>query len=341
MRGLGVILWLLAGGIGAGAAAAGSMDGIRAMLPHSVDSRLILQRIERYVPDLPVSENAVWDLSGHSPIGDEVEADTHWTTDTTLSVTVPHIRRDYLLRGDTLRLITRETAFVRLADSVGSPELFLPLVRGASISEASVVKGRAYQSDPIGFPVSTAIECLGKGTLVLPDRRAYPDVSLMRLTRISPSDTLTAYSWVSPLCRYPLARTSDSSAASAAVTWICDPTKQAPSAIVETSFNIQDSFDGTAPHSESNGFHNPPFEVSVTEGLVSVSFRDTARQDAAHDGERFTLILSDSQGRAFTSASGVFAGGYATLSLAGVPRGEYILYINATGITATEKIITR
>lgn len=336
MKGLVVFLNLLIC-----AAVAQSKNDIRSMLPPVGDSQLILQRIDQYFPDESASGNAIWDLSDHSLIGDEIEIATRWSSDSTLSVTLPHIRYDFRLSLDTLCLVTRETAFVRLTDSIGSPELTLPLTPGRALSTATNISGRAYQSTPICYENTSTLECLGRGTLVLPNRRAYPDITLIRLTRISPSDTLTAYSWVSPLCGYPLARTTKSSAASAAVTWICDPTKQTPSAITETSFNIQDSIDDSTSHSESGDPGSSPFIVSVTDGQVSVSFRDAANLATTHDGERFTLILSDSQGRAFTSAAGVFSGGYATLSLSGVPRGEYLLYINASGITSIEKIITR
>ena len=112
-------------------------------LPHDGECA-VLQRI---AVDKVSTDGRLWDLSQAEFTGVETEVRFTRSCDSCLSATLPGIRYDFGVCGDTVYRIATETHFIRLTDTI--PMLFAAPSSGNIHRRAYASRGRAYHSEYI------------------------------------------------------------------------------------------------------------------------------------------------------------------------------------------------
>ncbi len=314
----------------------------RSVLPADGDYAR-LQPIEGFVPQ---DGAMVWDFSSANNIRDAFDIRFSRASDSCLSVTMPGIRYDFAIAGDTVFRTATETHFIRVSDTV--PLLYdMPLTAGDYYG-CFASRGRAYHSEYIDATGVVSLSVIGRGTLILPLGDTVRNVLLTRLQtrqlissamhRPSPvrdcdaatllRRTTTVLTWKTgdycvPLAQYTVMADSIGSVRcgeNAVSAWICPPLFQ-PTQITDA----QPSDRRSIPRNTDlplGGTHLSDLSVTLSGNGISVC--GTSPGDC-----RISMILSDALGRVFSSmpATNYTRGAIVEWSCDGLPPGNYILYI--------------
>lgn len=329
----------------------------RSILPADGDYAR-LQSVEGFTPQ---GGATVWDFSTADNVRDAFDIRFSRAADSCLSVTMPGIRYDFAIAGDTVFRTAAETHFMRVSDTV--PLLYdLPLTAGA-FSGSFASRGRAYHSEYIDATGTVSLSAISRGTLILPHGDTVRNVILTRLqTRQLISSTMhrptpvrdcdpaallrrntTTLTWRSgdycvPLAQYTETTDSIGSARCGEGTvsaWICPPLNQPArepavrSAVKRYSPKGADEPQGIAHLSD----------LSVTMSGNGVTVSGTSPADC-----RISMILSDALGRVFSSMppTAYSRGAIVEWSCDGLPAGEYLLLIESgDSPSLTHKIVIR
>ena len=143
-------------------------------LPHDGECA-VLQRI--VADNIPI-DGKLWDLSQAEFTGVETEVRFTRGCDSCLSATLPGIRYDFGVCGDTVYRIATETHFIRLTDTI--PMLFAAPSSGNIHRRAYASRGRAYHSEYIDAVGDVTLSETGRGTVILPSADTIDDVTLTR-----------------------------------------------------------------------------------------------------------------------------------------------------------------
>ena len=143
-------------------------------LPHDGECA-VLQRI---AVDKVSTDGRLWDLSQAEFTGVETEVRFTRSCDSCLSATLPGIRYDFGVCGDTVYRIATETHFIRLTDTI--PMLFAAPSSGNIHRRAYASRGRAYHSEYIDAVGDVTLSETGRGTVILPSADTIGDVTLTR-----------------------------------------------------------------------------------------------------------------------------------------------------------------
>lgn len=320
-------------------AAAGA--SARSILPADGD----YARLQPVAGFIPQDGASVWDFSTADNVRDAFDIRFSRAADSCLSVTMPGIRYDFAIAGDTVFRTAAETHFIRVSDTV--PLLYdMPLTSGA-YSGTFASRGRAYHSEYIDATRTVSLSAIGHGTLILPHGDTVRNVKLTRLqthqlissamhspTPVRDCDpaallrrTTTVLTWKTadfclPLAQYTVTADSIGSVRcgeSAVSAWICPPLYQ-PVRTPDSSPSDR-KFRPTDADPQHGGTHLSDLSVSLSENGISVS--GTAPGDC-----RISMILSDALGRVFSSMppTAYTRGATVEWSCDGLPAGEYILY---------------
>lgn len=304
----------------------------------------VLQRI-----DMPneFSKDRFWDFSDCEFVGDPIEVRFFRRGDSCLSATLPGIRYDFEIKGDTVFHTTTETHYQCLRDTI--PLVYtLPSPSFSFVGEYAT-RGRAYHSEYIDGFGEVALTPLGRGTVILPTGDTIVNVTLTRLStrqflvsalHVRPhvsaesidsliKRTTETYSWKSdeypiPVVRYSMQ--SDSLAGkplgySRISSWMCRPVDQ-PLRSINRSLNRNypqlkhDLFDLETTSPLSSLF------ITAENGDISVS-------GTAVNNGRISMILTDIVGRVYSTmpATEFRVGASVEWSAEGLPTGQYVLYI--------------
>lgn len=293
-------------------------------------------------PYTTIGQSNMWDMSSSELLGDELEVKFRWNSDSTFSAATSSIRRDYLILGDTLFRVCEETHFGFMNDSIACVVDLLNAKSGEMVEKHFKRTGREYTASRISENGISSVKSLGYGTLALPTGTTIDNVSLHVNRRVSDTvgDTIDIYVWRADNTPFPIAMTKISRGITTiAETWICDPTKMPISALgaeglVSMSRNIK-AIGG--PDGEYNGGKAKPV-VEYNDGIVIVKVSSSDFNDD------LSLLLTDSMGRVVESSKSrtiICNVMEASISVGGLPSGEYLLYVHFDGITSVEKIINR
>ena len=314
----------------------------RSVLPADGDYAR-LQPIEGFVPQ---DGATVWDFSSANNIRDAFDIRFSRASDSCLSVTMPGIRYDFAIAGDTVLRIATETHFIRVSDTI--PLLYdMPLTAG-DYSGCFASRGRAYHSEYIDATGVVSLSVVGRGTLILPLGDTISNVMLTRLQtrqlissamhRPSPVGDCDAatllrrvtivLTWKTGDYCVPLAQhtvTADSIGSvrcgeNTVSAWICPPLYQ-PASIPDASPSER-RYSPRGTDLPLGGTHLS--DMSVTQSGNGISVSGTSPDDC-----RISMILSDALGRVFASmpATAYTRGAIVEWSCDGLPPGNYILYI--------------
>lgn len=314
----------------------------RINLPQHNESAL-LQRI--IIPDRP-ADSHLWDFSKTETVGDPVEVRFDRCSDSCISATLPGIRYDFAVCGDTLYRLAVETHYTRCSDTI--PLLYaLPSVP-APQSRPFASRGRAYHSEYIDAFGDMKLEFVSRGTLILPEGDTLRNVSLTRLSvrqyiaaafhalPVASHDNIDSLmwreeiilSWLSPDYPVPLLRhsvTTDSLPGRQPVvrtsSWMCPPSDQ-PLRVAAKRFNtgLGTGMPSSLPDGDSP-LH--ALAVDVSSDGITVS-------GIAVAGGNISMLLTDVIGRVFSSMPPrvCHSGTQVEWSVDKLPAGQYILYIN-------------
>lgn len=312
-------------------------------------------RLHPIVAGIPQTEAKIWDFSLSDNSGDAFDIHFNWHGDSLLSATMPSVRYDYVVNGDTLSRISSETHYVSISDTI-------PMIIGCGAGlDRSIAccrfasRGMAFHSEHIDACGTASVTVCGRGTLILPQGDTVRNVTLtlhrsnqkMVLARDkrpdihAPADTTLSYAtrqadtytWRSAAFTVPLAQTmviTDSVDGSPNVrtrisSWLCPPISQPMRPwMVRNSAPNRHVDNGKGAAQGINDF--PELTVCIDGDRVDV------RATAAADG-RVEMILTDIQGRVFASRpkSTCVRGAELSWTLDNLPSGRYILYVHQDG----------
>ncbi|MDE5594121.1 MAG: hypothetical protein K2I89_00915 [Muribaculaceae bacterium] len=317
-------------------------------LPQNEETAYLHQIVipERFAND------CLWDFSECEIIGNPMEARFEWQGDSCLSATLPGIRYDFDIKGDTVFHTVTESHYQCLSDTL---PLICALPASASVSGRYASRGRSYHSEYTDAYGDMTLTALGQGTIILPSGDTIANVTLTRLSTRQhiakalhtqpsaasvsedslPKRTTIEYTWVSdsypvPLVRYNFRADSlgEEAVGQAWVwSWMCSPSNQ-PFRANNRNFNRKDRSSALlSPYGDDEA---PLTAMALTADNSTVSVSGTA----ACDG-RIAMLLTDVVGRVFSSMPPTeFHGGSAVEWTAdGLPDGQYVLYISRDGST--------
>lgn len=305
----------------------------------------VLQRI-----DMPneFPKDILWDFSDCEITGDPIGVRFFRRGDSCISATLPGVRYDFEIKGDTILHTVTETHYQCLKDTV--PLVYALPSPTFSYSGKFATRGRAYHSEYIDGFGEVVLSPVGHGAVILPSGDTIANVTLTHLTtrqflasmlHARPhasaysidslvQRTTDVYSWQSdqypiPVIRYSLQ--SDSLAGQPlgyinVSSWMCCPADQ-PLQIRTRSFNRNNS----KIIEDAYGFDNdsPLVSLLITSETGSVSVSGVVAKNG-----RISMILTDIVGRVYSTmpATEFRVGTSVEWSAEGLPAGQYVLYIS-------------
>lgn len=313
-------------------------------LPHDGECA-VLQRI---AVDKVSTDGKLWDLSQAEFTGVETEVRFTRGCDSCLSATLPGIRYDFGVCGDTVYRIATETHFIRLTDTI--PMLFAAPSSGGIQHRAYASRGRAYHSEYIDAVGDVTLSEIARGTVILPSADTIGYVMLTRhvsrqliavemqcrpvADRDSAATLLRRHTetltWRSDAYSLPIAQITtvtdsigDAARGEASVSaWICPPLCQPLRGTVNRPASRRyPPSDNGSPTGGIDGVDG--LSVSVDGNAVTVS--GTSPGDC-----RISMVLADVLGRVYASmyATDYSRGATVEWSTDGLPPGNYVLYIS-------------
>ena len=282
----------------------------------------------------------------------------------------------YSVSGDSLLWLGYENATTKAGDSIPPMAMRFPMNYGDSILTPLYFKGDYCGNNALALQGAYKVAVDGRGTLILPDDTV-PDVMRLRteytakvkidrdmgIAPISENDTLmtktvTAWRWYSSDYRYPLAESIRSvyrnpqgnEARRHEVSYIFTPNAQ-EYALENSPRRMLANMQGYGTGNGNGNGHNVSGHdsmslvdnVSVTCDADGVNVTVNRMESALGDGG-IIIVLSDQLGRVWHSETGHFPDGGqwgGKISTSGLPSGNYVLYISASGDTVTHKLIIR
>ena len=307
-------------------------------LPHDGECAVL----HRIAVDNVSTDGRLWDLSQAEFTGVETEVRFTRSCDSCLSATLPGIRYDFEVRGDTVFRVATETHFIRLTDTI--PMLFAAPSSGNIHRRAYASRGRAYHSEYIDAVGDVTLSEIARGTVILPSADTIGDVMLTRhvsrqliavemhrrpvADRDSASTLLSrhteALTWRSDAYSLPLAQITtvtdsvgDVSRGEASVSaWICPPLSQPLRGAVNRPASRR---------------YPPSDNGSPSDGLTVVANGNAVTVSGTSPGDcRISMMLTDVLGRVYASmpATDYSRGATIEWSTDGLPPGNYVLYIS-------------
>lgn len=334
-----------------------SRDGNEGVTVAERIEETVLTPVGAYVPAEKTSgAPALWDMGRLGAIADEITALTRWTSDTTFSVTLPGVRRDFSVSGDTVRLHRAETRSIRLESEKGYPVFVAGLSPGTQEEVSDTLSGRIWQLHLIHGHIEAAHRVVASGTLILPGGECHEGVTLSKTVRRmgyvtndsvygTESDTLTAYIWTSPGVRFPLAVTlTGGSDRGTATTLVCMPghNRMTPGKTMRRKVPGQEGYDdGELPGSsagEPDGSDRMRLHADGTTLTVSLEGGEWLREGNG-DTE---CVVCDALGRVYASGKDItrtMSGLSVRVPVGSLPKGEYIIYVRYGGGEISRKFI--
>lgn len=319
----------------------------------------ILQRISAL--NVP-TDGRIWDFSQFELTGDEPEVRFDMIGDTCLSATLPGIRYDFELRGDTLYQVGTETHFVRLSDTIPLP--YIVPSAGKDFSSRYASRGRAYHSEYIDAIGNVTLSDLGRGTVILPQGDTVTDVTLIRhSTRqlisaafgrcpVADADsamsllrrTAVTYVWLAPDLPVPVAQITEVTdsvgnrpkGTAMRSAWICPPGNQPLRSVAARS--------SARRHMPSDSSSPTTYSPELTD-LSVITDPNGVSVSGTSSGEcRISMVLTDILGRVYASMppTNYSRGSAVEWSCDDLPAGEYLLHIESgDSPSLTRKIIIK
>ena len=303
----------------------------------------VLQRISAaHVP----AGGRIWDFSQFELTGEEPEVRFD-RADTCLSATLPGIRYDFELRGDTLFQVAAETHFVRISDTIPLP--YIVPSSGKDFLAHYASRGRAYHSEYIDAVGSVTLSDLRRGTVILPQGDTVSNVTLTRhCTRqliaaafgrrpVADADsamsllrrTTVTYVWLAPDLPVPVAQITEvtdtvgSQPRGTAMrsAWICPPGNQPLRSVAARSASRRHMPSDSGSPSDNR----EQTDLSVITDGNGISVSGTSPGEC-----RISMVLTDVLGRVYASmpATDYSLGSAVEWSCDGLPAGNYVLYIS-------------
>ncbi len=346
----------------------GSWD-VKLMLPGDGDE-VVMREVEAFVPTQSGGEaGQLWDMSRVSMTGDDVTANVKWRSDTTLSVTLPKVRRDFLLSGDTLRIRQLETHYMNIESEMGYPVLIPNQPIGGVSYSTTPIAGRIFQYHILSGNIDSQYSTIANGALILPGNERYENVTLTKTLRVMNyittdsvygciGDSLLIYSWITPELQYPLAMTKITGGIEpVTTTMICMPGMNKPAELKIQKSRTQPDYEtvgnGSAYNGEDNASNpnnpnknNPlsgdDIHTQISGETLTVTINGSP--EFVSQSENFTCILCDSQGRVYASGERLTATieeMVFEIPVSTLPHGEYIIYIGNSHTRLHRKFIHR
>ena len=293
------------------------------------------------------SKDRLWDFSACEIVGDPIEVYFDRRADSCLSATLPGIRYDFIITGDTVFHSVTETHYQCMTDTI--PCVYALPTLASSFSAPYATRGRAYHSEYIDAHGDMSLAPVGCGTVILPTGDTIANVTLscfstsQYITKAyhrQPSSSAVGndslihrivrrYNWQSesypvPLVCYSISTDSlggQQLGTTKISSLMCPPVDQ-PRRSFNRNFNRQVGTGSPIPLDD--GENLPLVAMTLTVGNGSVLVIGTASRDV-----RISMILTDIVGRVFSSmpASEFSAGSSVEWSADGLPAGQYVLYI--------------
>jgi len=319
----------------------------------------------QYVFVAAEADSAVWDFSHAIETGHEHTMQWLNLGDTVLVRIERGNQYTYQMRGDTLLWLGYENPLLGMRDSI-SPVAWLPTMAiGDSVATLYYFHGKYSGNHAVDMAGTHTVQLMRQGTLILPNDTIADALLVREVTdgkvRVSPELTDAPISavqdsllrhvemtdrWFSPKHRYPVAENVSSTfyaqgelRQQTRATYLCTPDVQelALGDVVQPRHNAPRHSNDPATGYADNSGNVPPLgerlTVNVGDGQVAVCV-------SGSEGTDVTAVLSDIQGRVWSTTGGNVQGGawQGVISTSQLPTGNYLLHVASDNDTETKRV---
>lgn len=274
------------------------------------------------------ADESIWDFSTLPYDGRQTIARFEWQGDTLLSVSADKQRTDFLINGNKLYRITRETRFYRIDDT--DPAIFID---DAVSMQPCTQSGRLFHTEYIGGKGTSATLPHRHGTAIIAPGDTITDailsttvistsmaISSKPVTDSTPSYTRceTYYRWTRPGDAMPFFVSTD----------ISEVYEDGSTGRSTSSYHVIDKNEAPKPRNMRSRTSATDIDLSAS---ISIAVNGTVATVTSSDDSELSIVLTDISGKVLATESDFdHSGNVYTLSLAHLTEGEYIISAEKT-----------
>lgn len=314
------------------------------------------------------TDSAVWDFSHAIETGHEHTMQWLNMGDTVLVRIERGNQYTYRTQADTLLWLGYENPLLGMRDSI-APIAMLPTMQpGDSVASPCYFKGKYSGNHAVDMTGTHTVQLMRQGTLILPNDTITDAMLVREVTdgkvRVSPeltdapissdNDSLLRHveatdRWYSPSHRYPVAENVTGTfyvqgelRQQTRATYLCTPDVQelALGDVVQPRQNAPHRTNGPAKGYADHSGNIPPLGERLT---VSTGNGQVAVCVSVSDSTDVTAVLSDIQGRVWSTTGGCTQGGswQGVINTSQLPTGSYLLHVANGAEIHVERVVVR